>query len=90
MPMAPDTKTPELAPSRLRPDDDGREMCFSQGKPCVYESETDENTIITEWPNGVIEHMDVRTRMVTRTWPDGETDTFSASSPENRRYPYVK
>lgn len=87
--MRTSTKTTRPGASRLRPEEDGREMCFSQGKPCVYESETDENTIITEWPNGVIEHMDMRTRTVIRTWPDGSTDTFAAGSAEDRRYPHV-
>ena len=64
-------------------------MCFSQGKPCIYESETDENTIITEWPNGVVEHMDIPTSTVTRTWPNGSTETFPAGSPEDRRYPHL-
>ena len=75
---------------RLRPDEDGREMCFSQGKPCVYESETDENTIITEWPNGVVERLDGSTNMVTRTWPDGSTERFSADSVQNKTYPHVR
>ena len=74
----------------LRPDEDGREMCFSQGKPCVYESETDENTIITEWPNGVVERLDGSTNIVTRTWPDGSSETFSADSVQNRTYPHVR
>ncbi len=78
------------AGSRLRPEEDGREMCFGQGKPCVYESETDENTIITEWPNGVVERLDGSTNMVTRTWPDGTTETFSGDSSQNKTYPHVR
>ena len=78
-----------LSAPDLRPDDDGREMCFSQGKPCVYESETDPNKIITEWPNGVVEELDLTTEMVIRTWPDTTTETFPRDSPENARYPHV-
>ena len=73
-----------------RPAEDGREMCFSQGKPCVYQSETDEDTIITEWPNGVVERLDGSTNMVTRTWPDGTTETFPGDSIQNRTYPHVR
>ena len=56
----------------------------------MYESETDENTIITEWPNGVVERLDGSTNMVTRTWPDGSTERFSADSVQNKTYPHVR
>lgn len=78
------------AEGRLRPEQDGREMCFSQGKPCVYQSEADENAIITEWPNGVVERMDTRTNTVQRTWPDGSIETFAAGSRRDATYPHVK
>ena len=78
-----------LNPPDLGPDDDGREMCFSQGKPCVYQSETDPNKIITEWPNGVVEELDLTTEIVIRTWPDKTTETFPRNSPENARYPHI-
>ena len=81
------TNTLQPMKPRLRKDEDGREMCFRQGKPCTYESETDENTIVTEWPNGVIEHMDVQTKTVRRTWPNGKTTTFAAGSPQDQQYP---
>ena len=85
--MAP--QPPRVAPSMLRADEDGREMCFSQGKPCVYESESDPNVIITEWPNGVIEKLNVPSMTVTRTWPNGSTETFPENSAENERYPHI-
>ena len=88
-PMTTTPTEPKLARSQRRADEDGREMCFRQGKPCVYQSETDENTIITEWPNGVVEHMNIRTKTVTRTWPNGSTETFPTGSPEDREYPHL-
>ena len=67
-----------------------REMCFKQGKVCVYLSADDENVIICEWPNGVVEHCNLRTDRVTRTWPDGKQDVFASGSAEDRRYPHVE
>ena len=55
--------------------EDNREMCFEQGKACVYEAEDDPETIVTEWPNGVTERSCTRTGTKTRTWPDGLVET---------------
>ena len=82
--------TTELKKSRSRPDIDSREVCFSQGKPCIYESETDPKFLVTEWPNGVIQHEDTLTQTVVRSWPDGRKETFTAGSTEDRRYPHIR
>ena len=68
---------------------DSRELCFKQGKPCIYQSDDDEHVIITEWPNGVSERQDTRTNQVTRFWPDGYRETFAVDSPRDRAYPHV-
>ena len=68
---------------------DSRKLCFSQGKPCIYESDADPHVLVTEWPNGVRQHHDTITRTVVRFWPDGRTETFAAGSAEDRRYPYI-
>ena len=43
--------------------------------------------LVTEWPNGVIQHEDTLTQTVVRSWPDGRKETFAAGSTEDRRYP---
>ena len=68
---------------------DSRELCFKQGKPCIYQSDDDDHVIITEWPNGVSERQDTRTNRVTRFWPDGYRETFAVDSPRDRAYPHV-
>ena len=82
--------TTKLKENRLRPDVDSRELCFSQGKPCIYESETDPNILVAEWPNGVIQHKNIPTQTVVRFWPDGRKETFAAGSAEDRRYPHIR
>ena len=81
--------TTELKRPRLRPDVDSRELCFSQGKPCIYESETNPNILVTEWPNGVIQHKDKSKQTVVRIWPNGRKEQFVAGSAEDRRYPHI-
>ena len=76
--------TPPAAESRelVIPDvEDSREICFQQGKPCVYEPEDERGTIVTEWPNGVIDwkRLDANTR--TRHWPDGTVETTAGDAP---------
>ena len=50
-------------------------MCFQQGKPCVYQSEDRPGTILTEWPNGVVDEVRVGGDTRTRRWPDGGVET---------------
>ena len=69
--------------------EDGRAMCFAQGKPCTYESDTDPDSIITEWPNGVVDRMNIPTNQVTRQRPDGSTESFAADDAEARRPPVI-
>ena len=58
-----------------------REICFEQGKPCVYEPEDEPGTIVTEWPNAVIDRRCPETDTRTRQWPDGTTETVPAERP---------
>ena len=81
--------TIELTESRLRADIDNRELCFSQGKPCIYLCEDDDDILVTEWPNGVTERKSRTTHEVVRTWPDGQVDRFAAGSTDDRRFPHI-
>lgn len=58
-----------------------REICFEQGKACVYEPEDEPRIIVTEWPNGVVDrhHLDQKTRI--RHWPDGTTENRHEDDP---------
>lgn len=67
-----------------------REMCFSQGQPCTYNPRDDPEVIITEWPNGVRDTLNIETKEVERAWPDGRRTTLAAGSPEHRTYPHVR
>ena len=58
-------------------DIDSRRMCFEQGKPCIFESESEPNTIVTEWPNGTVDRHDLKSRTRTRRWPDGSSETMN-------------
>ena len=49
----------------------GRSMCFAQGKPFVYAADEAAETIVAEWPNGVIDTYAVSAGTVVRRWPDG-------------------
>ena len=63
------TETPEGDPNGRSREHDwpepadaaSREMCFQQGKACVYEPEDEAGVILTEWPNGVVDRKYVRT-----------------------------
>ena len=66
--------------------EDAREMCFAQGKSCVYASD-DDRFIISETPAGVIDRHELATGQVTRVWPDGAEETFPADSPIYRELP---
>ena len=68
---APTTERRELVPEV----EDSREICFQQGKPCVYEPEEEPGTIVTEWPNGVIDRKCLEANTRTRRWPDGTIET---------------
>ena len=60
-------------------------MCFSQDKACVYEPEEDLGTIVTEWPNGVIDRHNLETKTRVRHWPDGTTETVTRMSRSSTR-----
>ena len=60
-------------------------MCFSQGKAFVYEPEDDPGTIVTEWPNGVIDRHHLETKTRVRHWPDGTAE--SRHEDETVQYP---
>ena len=49
--------------------EDSRAMCFRQGKACVYASEEDGRTIITEPPRAVVERLDTRDGQITESDP---------------------
>ena len=66
--------------------EDNREICFEQGKPCVYEPEDRPGMIVTEWPNGTIDAHDLTAETVTREWPDGTKET--TSDKERLDYPH--
>ena len=66
--------------------EDARQMCFAQGKSCVYASD-DDRFIISETPAGVVDRHELQTGQVTRSWPDGTEETFPANSPRHREYP---
>lgn len=53
-----------------------RDMCFQQGKACVYELDSDPNVIRTEWPNGTIDDYRIGEDSYTRRWPDGTVETM--------------
>ena len=57
--------------------EDNRQMCFEQGKACVYEPDDERGIIVTEWPNGVVDRTCLRTKTTTRRWPDGSEETGS-------------
>ena len=61
--------------------EDNREICFEQGKACVYEPEDEPGIIVTEWPNGVVDrhHIEEKTRI--RHWPDGTTENRHEDDP---------
>ena len=61
--------------------EDSREMCFQQGKPCIYAAPDDPDVIVTEWPNGTVDHKDPTANTRTRRWPDGTIDTQAADTP---------
>ena len=56
---------------------DSRRMCFEQGKPCIFQSESEPQTIVTEWPNGTADRHHLQARTRTRRWPDGSSETMS-------------
>ena len=66
--------------------EDNREICFEQGKPCVYEPEDQPGVILTEWPNGTVDSHDLDAGTTTRRWPDGTEET--GSDKERVEYPH--
>lgn len=48
--------------------EDNREICFEQGKPCVYEPEAEPGVVVAEWPNGTRDRLDLEAQSETRTW----------------------
>ncbi len=61
--------------------EDNREICFEQGKPCVYAPDDEPGIIMTEWPNSVIDRWCLETNTETRHWPDGTTETVPGNTP---------
>jgi len=61
--------------------EDNRAICFEQGKPCVSEPDDEPGTIVTEWPNGVIDRWWLETDTRTRQLPDGTPETAPAETP---------
>ena len=61
--------------------EDSREICFEQGKPCVYEPDNEPGIIVTEWPNGIIDRWDEKTDTETRHCPDDTTETVPENTP---------
>ena len=61
-----------------------REICFSQGKPCVYRPEDKPDVVRTEWPNGTVDEVDFTRNARMRRWPDGATETRTADT----EFPY--
>ena len=61
--------------------EDNREICFEQGKPCVFQPDAEPGIMVTEWPNGVIDRWWPETDTRTRQWPDGTTGTAPAERP---------
>ena len=61
--------------------EDNRELCFRQGKACVYEPKEEHGIIVAEWPNGVVDRFDVQGKTRTRHWPDGTTETQHEDEP---------
>lgn len=69
--------------------EDSREMCFAQGKACVYRN-GDETRIVTEWPNGVVDELLLADKSRTRRWPDGRVEQFEPGDPTGNKYPHIK
>ena len=61
--------------------EDSRRICFEQGKPCVYQPDDEPGTIMTEWPNGVIDRWWLESDTRRRHWPDGTTENAPADRP---------
>ena len=77
-----DTSTPTSRIGNLDHEvEDSRQMCFEQGKPCVYEPENRPGIIVTEWPNGTTDAHDLEAGTNTRKWPDGTEQTARDTEP---------
>lgn len=63
-----------------------REMCWEQGKPCVYMSK-DNKFVIAEWRNGVVQKRNIKTGKIVRTWPDGRVEHFIKGDPQAYKEP---
>ena len=61
--------------------------CFARGKPYVHLDGSDNRFSIAEWPNGVTDRAHLTTRSVTRTWPDGSSETRRSDDPALWGYP---
>ena len=61
--------------------EDNRQMCFEQGKACVYMPDEEGGIILTEWPNGTVDSHDLGAETTTRRWPDGAQETRSDREP---------
>ena len=61
--------------------EDSREIRCPQRTPCVYEPDQEPGTIVTEWPNGVVDRDSLETKTPTGPWPDGTIETVPADTP---------
>ncbi len=66
---------------------DSRQMCFRQGKAFVHMPAHDRSRVVTEWPNGVVDHYLIADKTIMRTWPDGHTQHFAPGDPAGKKYP---
>lgn len=57
--------------------EDNTEICFQQGKPCVFMAPDAPPRIITKWPNGVTDTRDIATNTIVRQWPDGTSEKLA-------------
>ena len=78
------TGTSSPSPSDV---DDARAMCFDQGKPFIHMAPDDPSRIFTEYPNGVREAYEPKTRTITRAWPDGLVERFRQGDDPDLHHP---
>lgn len=78
--MASSTSEERMGPA-VPETEDSRQMCFSQGKAFVCEPEDKRGTIVTEWPNGVIDRHSLETKTRVRHWPNRTTDSRHEDEP---------
>ncbi len=78
-----------VAPAAAVRSRESRATCFARGKPYVHLDGSDDRFSIAEWPNGVTDRENLTTGSVTRTWPDGRSETRPSDDPALRGYPWL-